>query len=135
MTSAILFQIQSFLVLGIMTWGIYLRCQRAIHIKMMTTAIIWDLILIAQIELTRGAINKAANSMMLTETTRLILNIHVALAVSSVLLYLCMIITGRKLLKGSLTIRPKHKVLGWTTYVVRILTFITSFWAVVPGVS
>lgn len=130
MTSAILFQTQSVLILVIMTWGIYLRRQRATHIKMMSTAIIWDILLIAQIELSRGAINKAAESMTTNALSQSILNVHVALAISSVVLYVFMIITGRKLLKGSLTIRPKHKFLGWTTFVVRILTFITSFWAV-----
>ena len=134
MTSAIIFQLQSFLILGIMSWGIYLRRQKVIHLKMMSTAIVWDLLLIAQIELNRGAIDKASASMFSNTLSHTILNIHIVLAVSSVLLYIAMIISGRKLLKGSLTIRPKHKLLGWTTYIVRILTFITSFWAVSPQV-
>lgn len=109
-----------------MSWGIYLRCQRSMHIKMMLSAIIWDILLILQIELSRDAVAKA------TEVIKnsMILNIHVSLAISTVVLYVAMIITGRKLYKGSLTIRPKHKVLGWLTYTVRILTLITSFWAV-----
>ena len=134
MSSAIVFQLQSFLILSLMTWGIYLRCQRTIHIKMMVTAIIWDLLLIAQIELGRDAIHKATQSMTISPLNQMILNIHILLALTSVVLYVCMIISGYKLLKGSLTIRPKHKRLGWMTYSIRILTFITSFWAVAPKI-
>ena len=109
-----------------MTWGIYLRCQRTIHIKMMSTSIIWDILLILQIELSRGAVMKASKAVQ----NPMILNIHVALALTTVLLYAAMVITGYKLYKGSLTVRPKHRILGWLTYTIRILTFITSFWAV-----
>jgi hypothetical protein len=93
---------------------------------MMLTSIVWDVILILQIELSRGAVAKASEALR----NPMILNIHISLALSTVLLYCAMIITGRKLYKGSLTIRSKHKFLGWLTYIVRILTLITSFWAV-----
>lgn len=126
MTTATLFQIQSFMIVLLMSWGIYLRYQRSVHIKMMLTAIVWDILLILQIELSRGAVAKASEVIK----NPMILNIHVSLALSTVILYIAMIISGRKLYKGSLTIRPKHKVLGWLTYTVRILTLITSFWAV-----
>jgi len=91
-----------------------------------SVAIIWDILLILQIELTRGAIVKASKAV----TNEMMLNIHVSIAVSTVILYLLMIYTGRKLIKGDQSIRPRHKALGWTTLVMRTLTFITSFWAV-----
>jgi hypothetical protein len=65
-------------------------------------------------------------------TNTLALNIHVTIAISTVVLYAFMVYTGRKLLAGQNEIRPRHKFLGWTTLAMRILTFVTSFWAVVP---
>lgn len=126
MSTALIFQIQSFLILSTQCLGVYFRRKRSVHIKLMATSIIWDILLILQIELTRGAIAKASNAM----TNKVLLNIHVGLAVSTVLMYFAMIYTGRKFLKGENQIRPLHKKLGWTTLTLRILTFITSFWAV-----
>ena len=126
MSTATIFQIQSFLILSTMTLGVYLRKKRSVHIKLMATAIIWDILLILQIELTRSAIIKASKAM----TNTMMLNVHVSLAVLTVLFYLAMIYTGRKFLKGDNSLRPLHKKLGWTTWCLRILTFATSFWAV-----
>jgi hypothetical protein len=128
MTSAQLFQIQSFLIVCLILAGVYLRRRRTVHIKLMGTAITWDILLVLQIELSRGAILKASGALH----NALILNIHVAIAVSTVLLYFAMIATGRRLLRGDIKIRPLHSKLGWTTVTMRLLTFITSFFAVSP---
>lgn len=89
---------------------------------------IWDIILILQIELNRSAILKASKAL----ANPMILNIHVSIAVATVLLYGAMVYTGRALLSGRNEIRQKHKFLGYSTLFMRVLTFITSFWAVVP---
>jgi hypothetical protein len=123
-----LMQFQSFSILLLMSAGIIVRRRRQLHVKIMSTAMVWDVILILQIELSRSAILKATHAV----TNPLILNIHISIAVSTVVLYGFMIYTGRKLLSGQNQIRPRHKFLGWTTFTMRILTFITSFWAVVP---
>ena len=123
-----LMQGQSLGIVLLMLAGISVRRNRKQHIKIMSTAMIWDIILILQIELSRSAILKASKAM----TNPLILNIHISIAVSTVILYGFMVYTGRKLLNGENDIRPRHKALGWTTLSMRILTFITSFWAVVP---
>jgi hypothetical protein len=123
-----LMQFQSFSILLLMLAGIIVRRRRQLHVKIMSAAMVWDVILILQIELSRSAILKATHAV----TNPLILNIHISIAVSTVVLYGFMIYTGRKLLSGQNQIRPRHKFLGWTTLTMRILTFITSFWAVVP---
>lgn len=121
-------QSQSFCIVLIMLVGIIFRRRRQLHVKIMSVAMVWDVILILQIELSRSAILKASNAM----SNALALNIHVSIAVSTVILYAFMIYTGRKLLSGETKIRPIHKRLGWTTFTMRILTFVTSFWAVMP---
>lgn len=94
----------------------------------MTTVLIWDVLLILQIELTRGAINKASQAPI----NPALLNIHVSFAVSSVVFYALLVWTGRKLLAGDESIRTKHKIFGWSAVVLRTLTLITSFFAVAP---
>lgn len=122
MSSAI-FQIQSILIVSLMLYGVYNRKLPLKHMKIMKTVIIWDLLLVAQIELSRGAIAKASKA--LTNTT--LLNIHVSLAISTVLLYGLIYYTGSKLHRGDETKRSMHKYVGVLTLSTRVLTLITSF--------
>jgi hypothetical protein len=126
-----LMQVQSLCIVLIMMVGIYFRRKRQWHVKIMALAMIWDVILILQIELSRSAILKASKAM----TNAVALNIHVSIAVSTVVLYGFMIYTGRKLLSGEASYKSRHRKLGWTTFIMRLLTFITSFWAVIPKES
>lgn len=126
MNTAVLFQVQSFLILGLIFVGISQKKNRSKHVKIMASAITWDLLLILQIQMNRSAIQKASQVV----ENPMILNIHVSIAILTVLFYFSLIYTGRKLLKGHNTIRPKHKFLGWSAVVLRTLTFITSFFAV-----
>jgi uncharacterized membrane protein YozB (DUF420 family) len=132
MDSAVIFQIQSFLILCLLFVGVYFRKNRSKHWKIMTTAIAWDLILILQIEFTRSAIAKASKA----ASNPMLLNIHVSLAVSTVLLYFAMLYTGRKVLKEKLgpgdAIMKRHSIMGRLTILLRVLTFATSFMAVTP---
>jgi hypothetical protein len=123
-----LMQSQSFCIVVIMLFGIVYRRERKKHIRLMSLAMIWDLILILQIELSRSAIMKASAAL----TNTLILNIHVSLALSTVVLYVLMIHSGRKLLAGNVSYRKRHRLMGWSTLILRIMTFATSFWAVTP---
>lgn len=125
-----LMQLQSLCIVLLMLAGIAYRRRRQLHVKIMSVAMIWDVLLILQIELSRSAILKASKAV----TNSMILNIHVSIAVSTVILYAFMVYTGRALLSGNNEIRRKHKLLGYTTFFMRILTFVTSFWAVAPKV-
>lgn len=128
MSSAVIFQIQSFFIVSLMTFGLIKKSQKMLHAKVMTTAIVWDIILVLQIELTRGAILKAAQML----TNPWILNLHVALALTTVLLSLFLLFSGNQLKKGNLTLKNKHRIIGITTYILRLATFGTSFLAVIP---
>ncbi|AYF45069.1 MULTISPECIES: hypothetical protein [Halobacteriovorax] len=125
MSSATFFQIQSFIILALMVYGVTQSKKRKKHIKIMSSAIIWDILLILQIELNRSAIDKALEVFQ----SQTALKIHLFFAVSSVVLYFAMIISGRKVLAGDRSFIPKHRYLGITTLAFRILTFITSFYA------
>lgn len=120
--SSIIFQTQSILIVSLLLYGVYHRKTRYKHIKIMKTAIIWDLLLVAQIEFNRSAILKASK----VYENPTILNIHVSLAVSTVLLYGIVFYTGNKLSKGNESIRAFHKPIGILTLTTRIATLITS---------
>jgi len=122
-TSAIIFQIQSILIVSLMLYGVYHRKNRLKHPKIMKTVIIWDLLLVAQIELSRGAIAKASKAF----ENPMLLNIHVSLAIGTVLLYGMMYISGSKVLNGDEGFRRVHKILGITTLTTRVATLITSY--------
>jgi hypothetical protein len=123
-----LMQGQSLCIVLLMIAGIYNRRRTDLHIKIMGLAIVWDILLILQIELSRSAILKASKAM----TNAYALNIHVSIAVSTVVLYGFMIHSGRKLLARKMEFKTRHRILGWTTFAMRVLTFATSFWAVAP---
>lgn len=123
-----MYQSQSIAIVLLMLLGVYFRHQRYIHVKFMSVVIIWDFLLILQIELARGAIEKAGQMMK----NAIILNIHVTLACTTVVFYGLMIYTGRKILKGpvSVVLKRYHGILGRMTLVLRMLTFFTSFFVV-----
>ena len=126
MTSAVVFQIQSILIYCLMVFGISKRQNRKIHIPTMRTVLVWDILLILQIELGRGAIDKATKALV----NPMLLNIHVSFAITCVVFYFLLIYTGSNLLKGKNEFRLKHRIFGWTAFVLRTLTLITSFFAV-----
>ena len=130
MKTALIFQIQSFLVLSLLFFGVWViikKKNRKLHVKTMLTAIIWDILLVLQIELSRGAIAKASK----VTSNPNILNIHVSLAVSAVVLYILLIVTGKKVLKGNHDIIGLHRKMGLLALLMRTLTFITSFFVVI----
>lgn len=108
--------------------GIYFHKKRQLHVKIMSTAMIWDVILILQVELSRSAIIKASKALSNSSA----LNIHVSIAVSTVILYVFMVLTGRRVLRGEGHLLKRHRLLGYGTFAMRVLTLITSFWAVTP---
>lgn len=126
MKSAVFFQIQSFLVYTLMAFGISRRKQRKVHVPVMISVLIWDIVLIAQIEFNRGAVEKAANAMI----NPLILNVHVGFATLCVIFYFLLLYTGRKLLNGQNSYRLRHRLFGWSTFLLRTLVLITSFFVV-----
>jgi hypothetical protein len=128
MTSAALFQIQSFCIYALMVFGIAKRKKRKIHVPTMITVLTWDIILILQIELNRKAVEKAVKAAV----NPMLLNIHVSFAVTTVIFYFLLIFSGRKLLAGQNQYRLRHRIFGWSAFVLRTLTLITSFFAVAP---
>jgi|GEM_PF-404163 len=132
MFSATFFQIQNALIVGLMLWGLKERRKKSLHVPIMVSAIVWDVLLVLQIELSRHAIATASQVV----ANPMILNIHVGLAVTTVVLYAPVAYLGNQLKNGK---RPEwrgtHRILGIITFVFRLLTFATSFFAHQPKVD
>ena len=126
MSSGAIFQIQSSFIVGIFLFGFYHRKNRRLHIPSMAIAIVWDVLLVLQIELMRGAIDKA----MKVQVNSSLLNFHVSIAVLTVLLYLFVGRTGYLLKKNNIKPKRLHKVAGYLTIACRLSTYITSFFIV-----
>ncbi len=128
--SAIIFQIQSLLILGLMFWGIKNAKNRLLHRKIMFVVVGWDILLILQIELTRNAILKATHSLTNQLFDKLLLNIHISMAITTVVLYFILLYLGKNIFKGNREFVERHRIIGYITVTLRILTFITSFFTV-----
>lgn len=133
---SIFFQIQSALVVGLMLAGVYFRKRVVKHMRFMKLAIFIDFVLILQIELNRHVIFTAAKVL----ENRWILNIHVFLAVSTVLTYFFILYSGPKLWKSiknpsksRQTLKKWHLGFGWSCLFLRVATFFTSFFVMHNG--
>lgn len=127
MNTTLLFQIQSALIVLLMIVGIKNSKKRKLHVKIMLTSIIWDILLILQIELTRGAIEKVHGQLTIPMQRNPLLMVHLFFAIGSVVLYFFMMFSGRKILQGKTSCIKKHSLLGKVTFSFRVLTLLTSF--------
>ena len=120
-TMSAIFHLQAFLILCLMILGIGLRRRRRLHVPIMSAVIVWDLVLVLQIELFRDAIFKASRFM----ENSWLLNVHILLAVSTLVTYGFALYTGRRLLKNDNSIRKFHQRVGGIAFSLRVLTFAT----------
>ena len=83
-----------------------------------------DFLLVLYLEITRGAVEKAATFTMSAPQ-----QIHIGLSLVALLLYVPMIVLGQKLAKNpnSTDIRKRHRALGITTFAFRSLGFAFMF--------
>jgi len=114
--------IASFLILMLYLYGRSLRfSNNLLHRKLMLVAFAADLVLVAALVLGRQALTKINPDMPFA------LQVHVPIAVITVILYFGAVISGFQLAAG----KPVRRRLYWydkflTSF--RILTFVTSVW-------
>ena len=123
-----LFQLESTAIILVLGFGIYHRRNKKRHVQLMVTGIIWDLLLVVQVEVAREVVVVATK----VGSNTLATNIHIGIAIATVVFYVLVILSGKSLYQGNLSLRNRHKFLGWTTFLLRILTFATSFTATSP---
>ncbi len=110
----------SFLILILFLWGRTLhKSNLRLHILIMSGVILADLLLVLSLVLNRDALSKVDLQMPWT------LQIHVPIAVFTVLLYLPTAYTGVQLLRGK-QVHARMRKLDQVLVVSRIMTLVTS---------
>ncbi len=117
---ALLFQ--SFCILTIIFIGLIFRKKRKLHIPIMLTAIIWDIILVIEIEVFRSATDKAIKF----ATNSTLLNVHIIFATLTIILYFVIISTGLLVIYYKISLIKTHRIIGIMAVIMRILVLITS---------
>ncbi|MCB9094915.1 MAG: hypothetical protein H6621_07615 [Halobacteriovoraceae bacterium] len=121
---SIIFFIQSTIIVAILLTGFFKRKQRKKHAFLMRVGIIWDIVLVLQIELSRHAIDQAIHM----ERNTTLLNFHIAVSVLCTLLYFFLLYSGWQLLNNQKRgLRPYHLKLGYLTIICRLINYVTSF--------
>ena len=98
------------------------RKNRALHIKVMTTAFIMDVSLVLMIEIQRHAVEK-----VITEHLKPLLLFHVIVSLLVVVGYIWQIVYGRKILSAVPNARIIHMYSGIIFMVLRLTNYVTSF--------
>ncbi len=120
-----MFIVLSTLVVLLIFYGLSQRHNRAIHVPVMSAAFAADVVLVLAIELSRQAVEKAVS-----HVDNSLLMFHVAVSLLSIVMYVALTLSGRKLLRGDETVRPAHKKMAAAFLLFRLSNYITSFWVI-----
>ena len=126
-------------VIFVLAVGLFLRYRPKIHMPLMLTAFVVDLINLLIIELGSGAVEQAVDAF--TEGTYFV-SFHVSVSALALAGYVVAVISGTKLYRASglaarlpvadpervRTLRKVHKVNAAIFIVMRLASFVTSFW-------
>ena len=111
----------SFVILCVFLYGRSLRkTNLPLHIKLMSTAIAADVLLVAFLVVARSALSKVHSGMPIQ------LIIHIFFALSTVILYAFAVYVGLKLKNGQRQYLSKMRLIDKFVTPMRILTWITS---------
>lgn len=111
---------QALVPLTLILVGFHFRRRTRVHVPLMVSAILLDVVMIVQLETNRSVVAKAAAAVTP------LLKFHIGVALTTVIAYLAMIVTGILLLRG-MRVRKPHRVLGFYVLIARSLVSITAF--------
>jgi len=114
------------ILLGILI-GIALKKNRKVHPKIMIGCFLADAALVAYLELARHA---ATGTLTGTGGMTNLLFIHIILATVNLALYICLIVSGAKILKGKEHLRARHRVFAGLLILIRISVMVTAIMVV-----
>ncbi len=105
--------------------GAFMHHRRDLHVKMMLTAFALDLALLLAVELTNSAVARAYRDVGAGSA---ITTIHVAFAISGLVMWIVQIVVGRKIYKqGRMELLPRHAKGARLFLVFRLGNVVTAF--------
>jgi formate-dependent nitrite reductase membrane component NrfD len=113
-------------VLALIAFGLYHRHRRRIHVPVMLTCLVVDVVNVIRIELGRKAVEKALETA--TTSGEWLLKFHILVSTLCVVGYLVAAFTGWKLLHGLERYRRVHRGNMVFFLFTRVLNFLTSFY-------
>ena len=120
------------LVVAGLAYGLSRRREAAIHMKIMTTCFVVDLLNVILVEVTaratsgesQGAVEQGLRSFWNDPVS--VLNFHIVVSVASIVCYIIAIRTGRRLFRTGEG-RGTHRKNALVFIVTRLASFVTSF--------
>ena len=116
-------KIISTFVVALLCIGLWKRRTPKIHIPVMITAFVMDLLSVLYIEYSRSVIEMVVHE---AATMPLLLQIHVPISIIAFLLYFPQIILGIMVRRGNKKVQHWHKKVGYTFVLFRGCNYITS---------
>ena len=101
--------------------GVYFRKKRALHMSLLLSAFVIDVLLVLYIELTRHAVEKVVSN------SGPLLWFHVFVSVVALGLYVFQVRLGYLLYRGIQASRGLHIKCGMAFILFRVMNYITSF--------
>ena len=112
----------SSLVVVLLGVGLWFRHRRPqLHLRLMISAFVVDLLLVLYIEISRHAVEKVV------ARVSPLLWFHAGVSVGVLLCYVAMILLGRGVLAGQVNSRKWHFGVGLTFVALRSLNYVTSY--------
>lgn len=119
----------STLIVLLIAAGLWYRKQARVHIPLMLSAFVLDVLLVLYIEITRHAIETVGTEIT-APTHNDLLVFHVIVSLLTLLLYVGLTWSGIKLYRGDHGKRNLHRNMAAAFILCRLSNYVTSFWVV-----
>lgn len=109
--------------------GVFQHHRRTFHVRMMSACFALDILLLIAVELRQKAVEKALERAAGTDpvASNWILWIHIAFSAAALVLWVCQIVSGRRILQGRMERLPAHAKLARYFLLVRFGNLVTAF--------
>ncbi|NRA94592.1 MAG: hypothetical protein HRU14_00130 [Planctomycetes bacterium] len=122
---SVLFHVANVTIFLFILVGAFMHHRRDLHVKMMLTAFALDLVLLLAVELSNSAVARAYRDV---GAGNAITTIHVAFAISGLVMWFVQIFVGRKIYKqGRMELLPRHGTGARLFLIFRLGNVVTAF--------
>ncbi|HYC76856.1 MAG TPA: hypothetical protein VEI02_04420 [Planctomycetota bacterium] len=118
------FDVANVVIFAAILVGVALRRRRLAHVRIMTASFVADVLMVAVIELQRGAVAKTLEQARTVSDG--LLSFHIFVSVASLALWVYQLVGGRRILHGAGSL-SRHRAGAWAFLVFRATNVGTAF--------